>query len=81
MIKKYIISNGLPVLFPAEITHADIANKIGIVESAGFFLIIYNKKKQPINIVCMGESTSLLISSRPKIDAKIIKNFFMDKHI
>jgi hypothetical protein len=77
MIKKYVISNGFPVLFSTEFTHAHVADKIGTVESAGFFLIIYNKKKQPINIICMGESTSLHINSRPQIDAKIIRDFLI----
>ena len=75
MIKKYIITNGQPILFSAEINHADMINKVSNIESAGFFIITNDGEKSTDNVVCMGKSISLAVHSRPEIDQKIIKEF------
>jgi hypothetical protein len=75
MMQKYIIINGQPILFPAEIIHADMVDNILSVESAGFFVIVKDGKNRIWEVVCMGESTSLAIHSRPELDQQIIKTF------
>ncbi|MBB6500988.1 hypothetical protein [Pedobacter cryoconitis] len=75
MIGKYVIINGSPVLFPDDILHADMVNCSQEVESAGFFAIFLDQEKKIQRLTCMGESTSLLVSSRPEIDQKIISSF------
>lgn len=79
MIGKYIIINGNPILFPNDFIHSDLVNQAMGVESAGFFVISGNQKQQTLKIICMGESTSLTISSRPETDQKIISSFLQLK--
>lgn len=74
-INKYIIINGKPVLFSPDIIHADMVCEKVKVDSAGFFLIWKNKGNQEIKVVCMGESTSLSVSSRPEMDQKLILDY------
>lgn len=75
MIHKYVIIKGQPILFSAEIIHADIADKDLDIESAGFFVIVRDGKRRIWKVMCMGQSTSLGIHSRPVLDQKIIKTF------
>jgi len=74
-INKYIIINGSPVLFAPDFIHSDIAGTKGNVESAGFFLIRKDEVTEMLRVICIGESTSLSISSRPEIDQKLISNY------
>lgn len=74
-IKKYIIINGSPVLFPMEFIHADMVCSGAEVESAGFFVILNDTKRQQLKVKCMGESTSLSIKSRPEIDEILISKY------
>lgn len=79
MIGKYIILNGNPILFPNDIIHSEMVNQVIGVESAGFFFILYDQKIQTQKVICMGESTSLSICSRPETDQKIIASFLQLK--
>lgn len=74
-IKKYIIINGSPILFPIEFIHADVAYEGAKVESAGFFTILKDRENQEIKVRCMGESTSLSVKSRPGIDEILIAKY------
>lgn len=74
-IKKYIVINGNPILFPIELIHADLAYQGAKVESAGFFTILKDSKSQQLKVKCMGESTSLSIKSRPKLDEVLITKY------
>jgi|GEM_PF-2976221 len=74
-IKKYIIINGNPILFPIEFIHADVAYEGAKIESAGFFTLLKDHKNQEIKVKCMGESTSLSVKSRPGIDEALITNY------
>lgn len=74
-INKYIIINGSPVLFSPDFMHADIVCTNGNVESAGFFLIRKDESTENMKVICIGESTSLSISSRPEIDQKLIAKY------
>jgi hypothetical protein len=69
-IGKYIIINGLPVLFPLEIVHSDV---ITTGQSAGFFVIRITS--YDVEVYCWGESTSLNLNSNQAHDAGIIKEF------
>ena len=73
-IKKYIIINENPVLFPIELMHADMAYPGAKIESAGFF-IIFEKQDKQFGIKCMGESTSLAIKSHPQRDEFLIASY------
>ncbi|SUJ06321.1 DNA-binding transcriptional regulator AraC [Sphingobacterium spiritivorum] len=73
-IKKYIIIDGSPVLFPVEFVHADMAYKGANIESAGFFILLYDKDQQ-LKVKCMGESTSLGIKSHPERDELLIAKY------
>ena len=72
---KYIIIKGYPVLFSSEMNHAFLADKAEDIEGAGFFTITKSKEKQKLEVVCLGESVSLSVRSRPEIDQKIIADF------
>lgn len=74
-INKYIIINGSPVLFAPDFIHADMVCANGNVESAGFFLIRKDEVSESLKVICIGESTSLSISSRPEIDQKLIASY------
>lgn len=74
-INKYIIINGTPVLFATDFIHSDMVCANGNVESAGFFLIRKDKATEKFKVICIGESTSLSVSSRPEIDQKLISNY------
>jgi hypothetical protein len=74
-INKYIIINGSPVLFSQNIIHADMVSEQDNVDSAGFFLIRKDKGSQQLKVVCMGESTSLSVASRPEMDQQLILNY------
>jgi hypothetical protein len=69
-IGKYVIVNGMPVMFPLEIVHSDVMLQ---AESAGFFIIKVNTYN--VDVYCWGESTSLNLQSNQAEDARIIKNF------
>ena len=70
-LKKYIVINGSPVLFPCDLVHADVAgNHTEQVESAGFFLLLVTP--EGARVICSGESDSLSVSSRPEIDQQLI---------
>jgi hypothetical protein len=69
-IGKYVIVNGMPVMFPLEIVHSDVMLQ---AESAGFFIIKINT--YDVDVYCWGESTSLNLQSNQAEDARIIKDF------
>lgn len=69
-IGKYVIVNGLPVLFPLEIVHSEIMMQ---GQSAGFFVIRFTPYE--VDVYCWGESTSLNLQSNQAQDARIIKEF------
>ena len=69
-IGKYVIVNGMPVMFPLEIVHSDVMLE---AESAGFFIIKVNTFN--VDVYCWGESTSLNLQSNQAEDARIIKDF------
>ncbi|EFK59246.1 helix-turn-helix transcriptional regulator [Sphingobacterium spiritivorum] len=73
-IKKYIIIDGNPVLFPVEFQHASMANNGTRVESAGFFMILQDKEGQ-LRVKCLGESTSLRLKSHPERDEMLITKY------
>lgn len=73
-LKKYIVVNGNPILFPCDLVHADVAaGNIKRVDSAGFFLI--RKTAEGLRVICSGESDSLSISSKPETDQKLIASY------
>ena len=69
-IGKYVIVNGMPVMFPLEIVHSEVMLQ---AESAGFFIIKVNTYN--VDVYCWGESTSLNLQSNQAEDARIIKDF------
>jgi len=74
VIKKYIVVSGHPVLFANELLHADVAGVYKEqVESAGFVALELSCKG--VEVTCMGESSSLNISSNPNIDELLILKF------
>lgn len=75
MVNKYVIVKGHPVLFSSELIHAEVVNNTGDLEGAGFFVIMRDAQTQKTKVICLGESTSLAVSSRPEIDQKIIGDF------
>jgi len=72
IFKKYIIIAGSPVVFDSNLIHAEVAgeNKKR-VEAAGFVYLEYSSNK--LEVICMGESSSLKIASRGEIDASLIQ--------
>lgn len=74
-INKYIIINGSPVLFTPDFIHSDMAGGNKNIESAGFFLIRKDAETNRLKVICLGESTSLDISSRPEVDQQLISNY------
>lgn len=73
-LKKYIVIDGSPILFPTDLIHADVAGKNHTrVQSAGFFLIWDSPKG--LQVICSGESDSLAITSRPEIDQQLITKY------
>lgn len=73
-LKKYIVIDGSPVLFPIDLIHADVAgNNYNRVQSAGFFLIW--KSPEGPQVICSGESDSLCVPSRPEIDQQLITKY------
>lgn len=73
-LKKYIVIDGNPVLFPCDLVHADVAGaNSSKVDSAGFFLI-WSAPDGP-KVICSGESDSLCIVSRPEVDQKLIAKY------
>lgn len=75
VIQKYLIVKGSPVLFSSDFLHADMVSAAGEVESAGFFLLRKNKADKSLSVICIGESSSLSISSRPDVDQLLIANY------
>ncbi|MGJ1195391.1 helix-turn-helix transcriptional regulator [Sphingobacterium spiritivorum] len=73
-IKKYIIIDGSPVLFPVEFVHADMAYNGAHIESAGFFILLQDSD-QKLKVKCMGESTSLGVKSHPERDELLIAKY------
>ena len=70
-LKKYIVIDGNPILFPTDLIHSDVAScNSGRVESAGFFVIWHAAAGS--TVICSGESDSLSVGSRPEIDQKLI---------
>lgn len=67
---KYIIAQGMPVLFPLELMHSSIAVK---GQTAGFFIICCHENC--VEVICWGESTSLNLCSNSQADATIIRQF------
>lgn len=63
----------MPILFPTDLIHANVVGPNHNIDSAGFFLII--KEKTGPRVLCMGESSSLSISSNPDIDQDLIANY------
>lgn len=72
-LRKYIVVKGSPILFPSDLIHAEVAGIHQEVESAGFFVILKDKKGK--RVVCIGESSSLSIASKPEIDQKLIAQY------
>ncbi|WP_316734420.1 hypothetical protein [Pedobacter aquatilis] len=74
VLKKYIVVSGHPVIFPNELIHADVASEYADnVDSAGFVVLECSCKG--LEVTCLGESTSLNVSSNPKIDELLILKF------
>jgi hypothetical protein len=69
-IGKYVIVNGMPILFPLELTHSDVVLQ---AQSAGFFVL--HVTAYDVDVYCWGESTSLNLRSNQAHDAHIIKDF------
>ncbi|MBB2149045.1 hypothetical protein [Pedobacter gandavensis] len=78
LLRKYIVVKGSPILFPSDLIHAEVAGKDNEVESAGFFVIVKNKKGK--RVVCIGESSSLDIASKPERDQKLISEYLGFEH-
>ncbi|MBB6130745.1 hypothetical protein HDF22_004890 [Mucilaginibacter lappiensis] len=55
--------------------HSEMVSKTLKVDSAGFCFLIKNKRSGELKVICMGESTSLSVRSRPEIDQKIVSRF------
>ena len=72
-LRKYIVVKGNPILFPSELIHAEVAGKQKEVDSAGFFVVVKEKGRK--RVICIGESTSLSISSKPETDQQLIANY------
>ncbi|WP_157262942.1 hypothetical protein [Pedobacter steynii] len=72
-LRKYIVVKGNPILFPADLIHAEVAGKQNEVDSAGFFVVVKEKGRK--RVICIGESTSLSISSIPETDQRLIANY------
>jgi len=73
IFKKYIVIDGNPILFGSNLIHAEVAGeKRKSVESAGFVYLEYTEGN--LEVICMGESTSLKVASRGEIDASLIYN-------
>jgi hypothetical protein len=73
MFKKYIIVEGEPILFSRHILHKTVAGPLlNKVESAGFFILT---AEEETGVLCLGESDSLGVLSRPKLDQQIISEF------
>lgn len=75
VIQKYLIVKETPILFSSSILHADMVSAAGKVESAGFFVLHISKVNHSVKVICFGESSSLLISSRLDLDQQIISNY------
>ncbi|EFK59245.1 hypothetical protein ACFU8T_00275 [Sphingobacterium spiritivorum] len=73
-IKKYIIIDSKPILFPVEFTHADIAYQGAKIESAGIFTIFEGHDKR-LRVKCMGKSNSLSVKSHPERDEFLIATY------
>jgi hypothetical protein len=73
MRTKYIVlEHSGPVLFSELLTHAEVARRIGgTVLGAGFCYLGHDSK-----YYCYGESTSLKITSRGKIDTDKLNRMF-----
>lgn len=72
--KKYIIVGGQPVIFASNLIHADVANQYKEqVDSAGFLILEHHADR--VTVTCMGESSSLNISSKPHLDELLIEKF------
>lgn len=69
-IGKYVIVNDMPILFPLEMMHSDVARQ---AQSAGFFVL--HATAYDVDVYCWGESTSLNLRSNQAHDAHIIKDF------
>ena len=69
-IGKYVMVNDIPILFPLEIMHSDVAQQ---AQSAGFFMLRLNS--YGVDVYCWGESTSLNLQSNQAQDAHLIKEF------
>jgi hypothetical protein len=82
MFPKYIILEGdIPIIFPGDLNHKDIANlSYGkMVLGAGKVDVCWDKTnptKSP-SITCFGESAILGIYSRKEQDAKIIERYLL----
>jgi hypothetical protein len=79
MLLKYIIieKENIPVLFPLNILHSQIAINDRELKSAGFCVITL--KDNSLDLKCFGESTSLNIKSNPEEDYEILKRLFSCK--
>lgn len=75
IIQKYLIVKDTPVLFSSSILHAYMVSAAGKVESAGFFVLHRSKADHSLKVICFGESSSLLISSRPDVDQQLISSY------
>ena len=69
-IGKYVMVNGMPILFPLELMHSDVVPQ---AQSAGFFVL--RATSYEVDVYCWGESTSLNVQSKQAQDAGIIKEF------
>jgi hypothetical protein len=69
-IGKYVMVNDMPILFPLEIMHCDVAQQ---AQSAGFFVL--RVTTYGLDVFCWGESTSLNLQSNQQQDARLIKEF------
>lgn len=75
VIRKYLIVKGSPILFSLDFLHADMVSAAGEVESAGFFLLRKNKADKSLSVICIGESSSLSVPSRPDLDKQLIETY------
>jgi len=69
-MKYIIVENKLPILFPDDISHKQMARGLNVT-SAGFS--VYDPCDNVM--ICFGESCSIGVKSQPKDDENIINNF------
>lgn len=78
-ILKYVINNDKePILFSRNIFHNEVCqNSI----SAGYVILLFNRKLNNFSVNCFGESTTLKLKAAPIEDKKIIDSFLNNSSV